>query len=550
MRYYLRLLLLLLAFPASAQTILLEQSMLTQGSFNSFTTVSVSGAQTWTFSPQYGAVCNGYAAGQSFANQDWLISPEMNLSDTDNVQLSFSHTRGNASVLEVGVAQGWYKVFATAGYTGNPATTDWIELSGFNQTVPVAWQYVSSGALSIPEAVRSGQSRIAFRYVSSATQSATWEIKNIRVTGQPQPNNPNAGLLKVTNWNTEWLGCTQFGPTDETQQINNVAAAMLAMNADIYCIQEVTNSVANPSLLQLLSALGQDQWDARLVPGTTNDCDQRQAIVFKKSKVQFVSAMQLSVGNASQGNSYFFNWSNGRFPAVYNVNFVAGNNLIPLTLVNLHAKAEDGNPESYARRLGASQALKAILDGATYDTKNVMVVGDFNDFLIGTNSNSCNCSVSPYQNFIDDAASYDGITKSLTDVEIPWENRPIIEHMIISNELFSAFVPGSAMQEWAVAQSIPGFDSTTSNHLPVSAVFMFDVLATPSFTAENRWLVYPNPARDILYFDGDGQPAAIFDLTGRNMDIPVSRNSADISALPNGIYLLSSGGRSARFVKQ
>ncbi len=63
-----------------AQTTLLDETLLSQESFGMFTPVSVAGAQNWYFSTQYGAVCNGYTGGQSYANEDWLLSPVMNLS--------------------------------------------------------------------------------------------------------------------------------------------------------------------------------------------------------------------------------------------------------------------------------------------------------------------------------------------------------------------------------------------------------------------------------------------------------------------------------------
>src|SRR5690606_7768514 len=129
---------------AQAQTTILNQTLLTDASFNTFTPVSVSGEQGWYQHDVYGAVCSGYN-GQSFENEDWLVSPTMNLLEIDNVKLTFNHTRGNAAVMNAGVAEGWYKVFATANYSGNPATTEWFELSGVNQNLPAAWEFVSSG---------------------------------------------------------------------------------------------------------------------------------------------------------------------------------------------------------------------------------------------------------------------------------------------------------------------------------------------------------------------------------------------------------------------
>ncbi|MEZ0005425.1 endonuclease/exonuclease/phosphatase family metal-dependent hydrolase [Flavobacterium sp. 28YEA47A] len=559
MQKYFRLFLLLVLsnFGASlsAQTTILDQTLLTQASFNTFTAYSVTGAQGWTFSSLYGAMCNGFAGGQNFENEDWFVSPVMNLQQTDNVKLTFSHTRGNAAVLNVGVAQGWYKVFATSNFTGNPATTTWVELTGLNQNVPTAWQYVSSGELVIPDAAKSQNSRIAFRYMSSSTQSATWEIKNVKVTGEPQPTNPNAGIFKITNWNTEWLGCTTFGPTDETLQINNVVAAMRSMNSDIYCIQEVSHTTAFPSITTLVSLLGSDQWEGKIVPSTTDDCDQRQGIIYKKARVQFVSASQLSSGNSAQGNSYYFNWSNGRYPALYNVNLVSGTTLVPVSLVNIHAKAEDGNATSYTRRLGASQALKTILDGSAYNSKNLILIGDFNDFLIGTSSNTCGCTVSPYKNFIDDAVNYNSITKDIIDANTNWGTRPIIENIIVSNELSGNYISNSVTQEVAVAQNINNYFNTTSNHYPISARFQFSVLDTPEFAQKNALVIYPNPATDHLFAQLDeATNITIVDMTGKIIQqesLQSGNNSIDVSSLASGLYFIRSvSGAVTKFVKK
>ncbi len=534
----------------NAQTTVLDETLLTQQSFNTFTRVSVTGAQEWNFSSQYGAVCSGFFSGQSNANEDWLVSAPMNLSPLNNVQLSFSHARGPEALINVGVAQGWYKAFATANYTGNPATTTWVELTGLNQNITQGWQYVASGALVIPAAAKSAQSRIAFRYMSSASQSATWEIKNVKVTGQQE----GMETFRVTNWNTEWLGCTQFGPIDESGQVSNVAQAMLLMDSDVYCLQEVTNTPSVPTIASIVAQMGSSEWGGAIVPSNTGDCNQRQGIIYKKSRVQLVNSTELTNGNGAQGNSYYNNWSGGRFPSVYNVNFIAGNNAIPVSLVNIHAKAEDGNASSYTRRKGGSEGLKGILDGPAYNTKNVIVIGDFNDYLIGTTSDACNCSVSPYKNFMDDAANYNGITKDITDVVTNWGIRPLIENIIISSELVDNYSAGSAAQEVSVAGSIDDYYNTTSNHLPVTAAFQFQTLGAPEFTSAT-WTVYPNPVKDELNITSTGvmedNHTTIYDLTGRQVfDGELIGESINVSALPAGIYILKLDGRSRKFVKE
>lgn len=554
MQKYFRQLVLfvLLTFGISqskAQITIFEQSMLSQASFDTFTNINVAGTQNWHFGSGYGAVCSGYASGQNYENEDWIISPAINLNQMNNVKLTFNHTRGSASVMNVGVAEGWYKVYVTSNFTGNPATTQWIELT-FNQTLATAWQYVASGELIIPEVAKSANSRIAFKYVSSATQSATWEIKNVKVTAEA-PTNPNTASFKITNWNTEWLGCTTFGPTDETLQINNVASAMLAMNSDIYCIQEVTNSITYPSITTLVSLLGSDQWEGKIVPATTNDCEQRQAIIYKKARVQFVSAGQLSGGNQSQGNTYYYNWSSGRYPTMYNVNLLAGSNVVQLYIVNLHGKSEDGDPMSYTRRLGGSEGLKTILDGASYNAKNLMVIGDFNDYLIGTSSAACACTDSPYKNFMDDTADYTGITQYLNDAH--W-NHPLIENIMLSNELSGNYVLNSAVQEVAVPSTISNYYNTTSDHLPVSATFQFSTLSNSQEQSVGILALYPNPVKDVLRIDSTGlendEAVNVYDLTGRQvLSERISESKVNVVSLPSGIYILKTAGRVGKFVK-
>ncbi len=538
----------------TAQTTILDQSLLTQQSFDTFSAFSVTGSQSWVNSSQYGAVCSGYVAGQSYENEDWLISPAMNLSQIENVNLTFRHTRGSGSVLNVGVAEGWYKVFATADYTGDPTTTQWVELAGFNQDIPVAWQYVASGQLLIPDEVKTENTRIAFRYLSAAGQSATWEIKNVKVTGGPPGVDPNPGVFKITNWNTEWLGCTQFGPFDESLQISNVASAMLEMNSDIYCLQEVSNTVANPSIETLVSFLGSDQWGGSIAPSNTGDCSQRQGIIYKKSKVELVSSEELSNGVPGQGNSYYYNWASGRFPALYNVNLLAGSTIIPVSLVNIHAKSEDGNAMSYTRRLGGSQGLKTILDLATFNSRNLVIIGDFNDYLNGTTSAACACTDSPFKNFVDDQANYSPITQNLTNIS---GTSPIIEHIILSNELSGNVISNSVTREFAVTQSITNFNFTTSNHIPVSATLQFSLLGNSQFLPESdsSLSIYPNPVKDHLTFDvtgiNDNTSITIHDLQGRQIQYEkLSANSVSVAALPAGIYLLKVGNYWAKFVKE
>ena len=162
-------------------TIYFEAAMTTQVSYDQFTTYSVEGEQVWTFNQSYGAVMTGYVNGTSYANEDWLISPPINLSAANDPKVTFEHARGPAGSINVGVNEGYYKVFVSNNYqSGDPRDVTWTELQGVVHGT-AAWGYVNSGLLSIPEAYHTSNCRIAFRYLSINGASATWEVRNIFV---------------------------------------------------------------------------------------------------------------------------------------------------------------------------------------------------------------------------------------------------------------------------------------------------------------------------------------------------------------------------------
>lgn len=267
--------------------------------------------------------------------------------------------------------------------------------------------------------------------------------------------------FKITTWNVEWLSCSVNGPTDENLQMNNAAKVIKALNTDIVAMQEIGTSSSYATIDTLVKRLG-DEWAGSIVAWSADNCDQNQAIVYRKSKVQLVSASLMT----NAGTSY--NWSSGRFPVLYNLNLIAGTSTIPVALINIHAKAT-GDESSYSRRKAASESLKTLLDGSSFNTKNVILLGDYNDYLTGSQYKPTPPVVSPYNNFVLDTQNYKGLTGGL------WDNNyksPVIDNIIISNELFANYT-NTVLRETTAAQTVSSFTSTTSDHYPVSAVFSF-----------------------------------------------------------------------------
>lgn len=166
--------------PLDADGKILAESLLKQESFDKFTAYSVKGDQKWTFDAQYGAKMSGYD-GSSHENEDWFITPALNLEGKTEVKIKFDHARGPEPSMNVGISEGWYKVLVSTDYIeGNPTAATWTEVEGVNHGT-VKWSYVSSGELSLPAAALKANARVAFKYICSDAESATWEIKNVEI---------------------------------------------------------------------------------------------------------------------------------------------------------------------------------------------------------------------------------------------------------------------------------------------------------------------------------------------------------------------------------
>ena len=154
-----------------------NEPLTTQASFDKFTAVSVTGALAWKFDARYGAVMSGYdeVASASRANEDWFISPAINLSGKTSAKLTFDHARGPAGSMSISVTN--YTLWVSTDYTsGAPSSATWTQL-----TIPThgtaAWGYVSSGEITIPTG--NANTRIAFKYLCTDAESATWEVKDV-----------------------------------------------------------------------------------------------------------------------------------------------------------------------------------------------------------------------------------------------------------------------------------------------------------------------------------------------------------------------------------
>ncbi len=154
--------------PEEPEGFFIEEFTTTLGQFTGF---SISGTQKWEWA-SYGSGCakmSGFAGG-AVANEDWLVSPAIDLTSKTNVVMTLSTA--------VNYIDGWDKlqVLVSDDYSGDVATATWTELSGY--TKPTSFTFVDSGEISL-SAFEGKPIHVAFKYVSTSSAAATWEIGTV-----------------------------------------------------------------------------------------------------------------------------------------------------------------------------------------------------------------------------------------------------------------------------------------------------------------------------------------------------------------------------------
>lgn len=144
-------------------------------SWNDWTKFSVTGTQEWVLDTQYGnpgncAKMSGFQSGSN-VNEDWLISPEIDLSQVSGAKLSFeTASKFSGNLLEIKVSSDYM--------SGNPSAATWTDFSATLDTDTSNYVWTGSGDIDI-SSFAGEKVYLAFVYTSTSSASATWEVDNI-----------------------------------------------------------------------------------------------------------------------------------------------------------------------------------------------------------------------------------------------------------------------------------------------------------------------------------------------------------------------------------
>lgn len=141
-------------------------------------TQNVIGAQVWSYdAANFYVKMSGFASSTNNENEDWLISPSINLTNSSNPYFTFTHAA------KFGSPASELKVYASMDYDGlDFQAATWTELTVPNMPDGSNWTFIESGSVVLPAQFANQASvYIAFKYTSSTTSGSTWEIKGAKV---------------------------------------------------------------------------------------------------------------------------------------------------------------------------------------------------------------------------------------------------------------------------------------------------------------------------------------------------------------------------------
>lgn len=450
--------------------------------------------------------------------------------------------------------------FIAANLTSNLTITapPKFQLSKDNITYSNAVTYASAEA-------QGGYKTLYVRYAPTVTNTSSFGNLNFSSTGLNTNKGDVAGntypytaTLDIVNWNIEWFGSTSNGPTDDNLQQANVKKVMDSLQSDIYALSEIVDTVR---LMNLANSLGgysykvSDFSSLAANPSSPNYATgQKLAFIYKTSIVTNVKVR----GLLKTSTTAYHSWASGRFPYLMEADIVNGSATKKYHFIVIHGKA-GATLSDYSRRKAGAKELKDTLDAQFSPASGgIILLGDYNDDLDSTITPGIIPALTSYDDIVKDSTDadhYKSITMplSLAGLKSMTRYNDVIDHVIVSNEIFPDYVTQSARLVYEVESWISNYGTTTSDHYPVMSRILLPSTPTAVTNISPGSIhlkLMPNPAKNILVVSF--KPAAgrvridILDMNGQSVIKTSSYHSTSVTQtrqfnvqpLARGTYLV------------
>lgn len=191
----------------------------------------------WSWNSSYKYMLASGFKSAAYAADSWLISPELDLTKATKVAANFDHVVNKFASVESAKAAVSFAVRVDGGAWQTLEIPEWSTNSN--------WTFVNSGDIDLT-AYAGKTVQLGFHYTSTAEDAGSWELKNLKLTGE--------GEVSVV------------APEVAPVEVANIAAFLAGKDAD--AVYKFTNSVnvtyQNGSRLYVEDATG-----SLLIFGTT-----------------------------------------------------------------------------------------------------------------------------------------------------------------------------------------------------------------------------------------------------------------------------------------
>ena len=162
------------AKPEPVEVTIFEQNLGTKDAIDTFIVANIAGDAQWQYKRQ---TTNMRTEINAANNEDWLITPALDLTQMSEASLNFKYKFSVAIPAEF---QNQYTVVVSKDFDGNPAniaTATWVEIKGFSYETTA---YAESGVLNLPAEMIGHKCYIAWKYKTADT-AHTWALKDVIV---------------------------------------------------------------------------------------------------------------------------------------------------------------------------------------------------------------------------------------------------------------------------------------------------------------------------------------------------------------------------------
>lgn len=306
----------------------------------------------------------------------WLLTPSQDLTDVDAVTFSFTHVHRYA-----GTPANELTLWVTSDYKGDVESSTWQQLTISPYASNDNWKDWKDVTISVPTSAVGTKTVFGFKYMSTSSNYATWEIKNVRLSATFDCET-EAGQLRVCgqnllNYYYNYESCSRPKYHDAAgfaKKTNAIVNAVITINADVYAFCELE---AKPIILkQLVDSLNKRVGKTRyayVVETIDEDPESYTSANNLKSGFVYRADKVRTIGESSAASTANYYKNVMRVQAFEDI--ASGERFV---LSMNHFKAKDSSEDQgNSKRVLSAESLIKALKKVSVDP-DILVMGDFN----------------------------------------------------------------------------------------------------------------------------------------------------------------------------